>query len=183
MEKLEVAGLGTPQEMQTTCGLCGGPHENHNCSLIREDQLVEQANYLGNQQTQPYHDPNANTYNPGRRNHSNFGWGGNQNQRNNNLQNRQPYPHFQRPPLFPQPSNLPPPPQPILPQPNSFEAALEKFTLTTSGFVQTTNNFIEKPRANIRNQESAIRNLETQENARQSPLEVEELLKTANKGS
>ncbi|MED6165295.1 hypothetical protein PIB30_098213 [Stylosanthes scabra] len=40
MEKLEVAALGTLQEMQTTCGLCGGPHENHNSSLIKEDQLV-----------------------------------------------------------------------------------------------------------------------------------------------
>ncbi|MED6176850.1 hypothetical protein PIB30_092264, partial [Stylosanthes scabra] len=53
MEKLEVATLGTQAETQTTCGLCGGPHENHNCYLIREDQLMEQANYLGNQQRQP----------------------------------------------------------------------------------------------------------------------------------
>ncbi|MED6139074.1 hypothetical protein PIB30_080434 [Stylosanthes scabra] len=83
-------------------------------------------------------------------------------QRNNNFQNRQPYPPFQRPPPFPQPSNLPPPPQPKPPQPNSFEVALEKLTLTTLGFVQTTNNFIEEARANFRNQESAIRNLETQ---------------------
>ncbi|MED6189384.1 hypothetical protein PIB30_095541, partial [Stylosanthes scabra] len=68
MEKFEVAALGTPQEMQTTCGLCGGPHENHNCSLIREVQLVEQANYLGNHPNfgwGAYHDPNANTHNPG----------------------------------------------------------------------------------------------------------------------
>ncbi|MED6188788.1 hypothetical protein PIB30_089227 [Stylosanthes scabra] len=49
MEKLEVAALGTQAETQTTCGLCGGPHENHNCYLIRKDQLMEQAKYLGNQ--------------------------------------------------------------------------------------------------------------------------------------
>ncbi|MED6187334.1 hypothetical protein PIB30_075416 [Stylosanthes scabra] len=49
MEKVEVASLGTQAEIQTTYGLCGGPHENHNSSLIREDQLAEQANYLGNQ--------------------------------------------------------------------------------------------------------------------------------------
>ncbi|MED6162414.1 hypothetical protein PIB30_070225 [Stylosanthes scabra] len=155
MEKLEVAALGTQVETQTTCGLCGGSHENHNCCLIREDQPMEQANYLGNQQRQPYHDTNSNTYNPGWRNHPNFGWGGSQNPKNNNFQNRPPYPPFQRPifqpPPFPQPNSLPPPPQPKPPQPNSFEAALEKLTLTTSGFVQKTNNFIEEARANFRN--------------------------------
>ncbi|MED6153807.1 hypothetical protein PIB30_105633, partial [Stylosanthes scabra] len=57
MEKLEVASLGTQGEIQATCGLCGGPHENHNCSLIREDQQVEQANYMGNQQR---HDTEVN---------------------------------------------------------------------------------------------------------------------------
>ncbi|MED6221969.1 hypothetical protein PIB30_059942 [Stylosanthes scabra] len=162
MEKLEVASLGTQGEIQATCGLCGGPRENHNCSLIREDQQVEQANYMGNQQRQQlYNDPNTNTYNPGWRNHPNLGWGGNQNQRGNNFQNRPPYIPFQRPP-FPQLANLQPPPQPKPPQPNSFEAALENLTLTTAGFVQTTNNFIEEARANFWNQESAIRNLDTQ---------------------
>ncbi|MED6175005.1 hypothetical protein PIB30_074418 [Stylosanthes scabra] len=38
MEKLEVAALETQAEIQTTCGLCGGPHDNHNCSLNREDK-------------------------------------------------------------------------------------------------------------------------------------------------
>ncbi|MED6150051.1 hypothetical protein PIB30_068450 [Stylosanthes scabra] len=65
IEKLEVASMGTQGETSTTCGLCGGPHENHNCCLIREDQPLEQENYMGNQQRQPYQDPNANTYNPG----------------------------------------------------------------------------------------------------------------------
>ncbi|MED6178378.1 hypothetical protein PIB30_107052, partial [Stylosanthes scabra] len=119
---------------------------------------------MGNQQRQPYNDPNSNTYNPGWRNHPNFGWRGNQNPRNN-FQNRAPYPSQPRPPYqqhpFPQQNNLPPPPQPK-PQPQSFEAALEKLTLTITGFVQTTNNFIEEARATFRNQESAIRNLETQ---------------------
>ncbi|MED6208192.1 hypothetical protein PIB30_042780 [Stylosanthes scabra] len=73
VEKLEVASLGTQGEIQALCGHYRGPHENHNCSLIREDQQVEQANYMGNQQRQPYHDPNANTYNPGWRNHPNLG--------------------------------------------------------------------------------------------------------------
>ncbi|MED6227450.1 hypothetical protein PIB30_113614, partial [Stylosanthes scabra] len=97
-------------------------------------------------------------------NHPNFGWGGNQNPRNNNFQNRAPFPPQQRPPYqqpqpLPQQNNIQPPPKP---QHNSFEASLEKLTLTTSSFVQSTNNFMEETRANFRNQESAIRNLETQ---------------------
>ncbi|MED6220623.1 hypothetical protein PIB30_046521 [Stylosanthes scabra] len=141
MEKLEVATMGTQAETPITCGLCGSPHENHHCCLIREDQPMEQ-------------------------NHRNRGWGGNQNPKSNNFQNRPPYQPFQRPlfqPPFPQQQpNIPPAPQPKPPQTTSFEAALEKLTLTTTGFVQTTNNFIEEARANFRNQESAIRNLETQ---------------------
>ncbi|MED6188043.1 hypothetical protein PIB30_082232 [Stylosanthes scabra] len=161
IEKLEVASMGTQGETSSICGLCGGPHENHNFCLIREDQPLEQANYMGNQQRQPYQDPNANTYNPRWRNHPKLGWGGNQNQRGNNFQNCPPYPPFQRPP-FPQPTTIPQPPQPKPHQANSFEAALEKLTLTMAGFVQTTNNFIEEARANFRNHESSIRDLETQ---------------------
>ncbi|MED6166819.1 hypothetical protein PIB30_113120, partial [Stylosanthes scabra] len=132
--------------------------------FIREDQPVEQANYMGNQQRQPFHDPNSNTYNSGWRNYPNFGWGGNQNPRNTNFQNRPPFQPQQRPPYqqplpFSQQNNLHQPPKP---QPNSFEAVLEKLTLTTTTFVQTTNNFMEETRANFKNQESAIRNLETQ---------------------
>ncbi|MED6188755.1 hypothetical protein PIB30_088912 [Stylosanthes scabra] len=74
MEKLEVAAMGTQAETPITCGLCHGvPHENHHCCLIREDQPMGQANYMGNQQRQPYHDPNANTYNLGWKNHPNLG--------------------------------------------------------------------------------------------------------------
>ncbi|MED6142453.1 hypothetical protein PIB30_113837, partial [Stylosanthes scabra] len=127
---------------------------------------------MGNQQRQPFHDPNSNTYKPGWRNHPNFGWGGNQNPINNNFQTRPPYlpqqrPQYQQPP-FPQQQNILLPPQPKPPT-TSFVAALEKLTLTTTSFVQTTNgfiqitnNFMEETRANFRNQEAAIRNLETQ---------------------
>ncbi|MED6140587.1 hypothetical protein PIB30_094679, partial [Stylosanthes scabra] len=87
MEKVEVATIGTQAETTSTCGLCGGPHENHQCYLIKEDQPMEQVNYMGNQPRQPFHDPNANTYNPRWRNHPNLGWGGNQNSKNGNLQN------------------------------------------------------------------------------------------------
>ncbi|MED6178756.1 hypothetical protein PIB30_110652, partial [Stylosanthes scabra] len=115
-------------------------------------------------QRQPFHNPNSNTYNPGWRNHPNFGWGGDQNLRNNNFQTRPPFQPqqrlpYQQPPPFSQQNNLHQPPKP---QPTSFEAALEKLTLTTTTFVQSTNNFMEETRANIKNQESTIRNLETQ---------------------
>ncbi|MED6149932.1 hypothetical protein PIB30_067327 [Stylosanthes scabra] len=154
MEKIEVATIGTQAETTSTYGLCGGPHENHQCYLVKEDQPMEQVNYMGNQPRQPFHDPNANTYNPGWRNHPNLGWGGKQNSKNGNFQNRPPYQQFQRPPF--QPLFQPPQPglpnlQPKPPQPNSFKAALEKLTLKTSEFVQTTNNFIEEARANFRN--------------------------------
>ncbi|MED6165149.1 hypothetical protein PIB30_096791 [Stylosanthes scabra] len=137
MEKLEVATIGTQAETTSTCGLCGGPHENHQCYLVKEDQPIEQ------------------------RNHPNLGWGGNQNPKNGNFQNCPPYQQFQRPPFQP-PQPVLPNLQSKPPQPNSFEAALEKLTLKTSEFVQTTNNFIEEARANFRSQDSAIRNLETQ---------------------
>ncbi|QHN86254.1 Retrotransposon gag protein [Arachis hypogaea] len=51
----------------------------------------EEANYVGNQQRQSY-DPHSNTYNPGWRNHPNFGWGNQQTQ----PQNHKPYNHNQQ---------------------------------------------------------------------------------------
>ncbi|MED6141576.1 hypothetical protein PIB30_104823 [Stylosanthes scabra] len=62
-----------------------------NLEVATTDQPMEQINYMGNQPRQSFHDPNANTYNPGWRNHPNLGWGGNQNPKNGNFQNRPPY--------------------------------------------------------------------------------------------
>ncbi|MED6175838.1 hypothetical protein PIB30_082055, partial [Stylosanthes scabra] len=92
-----------------------------------------------------HQDPYSNTYNPGWRNHPNLGWGGNQNPKNNNFEQRPPYPPFQRPP-FPQQPIIPNASQPKPTSSTSFEVALEKLTLTTAGFVQSTNNFIEEAR-------------------------------------
>ncbi|MED6112076.1 hypothetical protein PIB30_058437 [Stylosanthes scabra] len=50
LEMLEVFAMGTQMETPTTCGLCGGSHENQQCCLIRDEPPLEQANYLGNQQ-------------------------------------------------------------------------------------------------------------------------------------
>ncbi|MED6154369.1 hypothetical protein PIB30_111758, partial [Stylosanthes scabra] len=63
IEKLEVAAMGNQVETTSTCGLCGDAHENQNCSLLRDETLLEQANYMENQPRQPY-DSNSNTYNP-----------------------------------------------------------------------------------------------------------------------
>ncbi|MED6224609.1 hypothetical protein PIB30_085751, partial [Stylosanthes scabra] len=38
LEKLEIAAVGTQLAPQAAWGLCGGPHENHNCNLILDDQ-------------------------------------------------------------------------------------------------------------------------------------------------
>ncbi|MED6116511.1 hypothetical protein PIB30_100992 [Stylosanthes scabra] len=48
------------------CGICGGPHENHNCMSIQDDQFsTAQVNFVNNQPRPPYNDPHSNTYNPG----------------------------------------------------------------------------------------------------------------------
>ncbi|MED6139472.1 hypothetical protein PIB30_084180 [Stylosanthes scabra] len=66
LEKLEAVVVST----QNSCGLCGGPHENHNCSLLQDDQCAAaQVNYVGNQPRPPHNDPHSNTYNPGWKNH------------------------------------------------------------------------------------------------------------------
>ncbi|MED6138650.1 hypothetical protein PIB30_076404 [Stylosanthes scabra] len=37
LERLEVSAVGTP----VSCGLCGGPHDNHNCSLVQDEQSAD----------------------------------------------------------------------------------------------------------------------------------------------
>ncbi|MED6163397.1 hypothetical protein PIB30_079565 [Stylosanthes scabra] len=62
LEKLEASAAGT----LIICGICGGPHENHNCISIQDDQFsAAQVNYVNNQPRPPYNDPHSNTYNPG----------------------------------------------------------------------------------------------------------------------
>ncbi|MED6223246.1 hypothetical protein PIB30_072146 [Stylosanthes scabra] len=42
LEKLEASAVG----IQVICGICGGPHENHNCISVQDDQfLAAQVNY------------------------------------------------------------------------------------------------------------------------------------------
>ncbi|MED6210264.1 hypothetical protein PIB30_062567, partial [Stylosanthes scabra] len=35
LQKLEASAVGT----QVVCGICGGPHENHNCISVQDDQF------------------------------------------------------------------------------------------------------------------------------------------------
>ena len=53
----------------------------------------EQANYVNNSSRPPY-DTNSKTYNPGWKNHPNFGW---RNQQNHNQDHNNPYPSNQHP--------------------------------------------------------------------------------------
>ncbi|MED6221261.1 hypothetical protein PIB30_052714 [Stylosanthes scabra] len=44
LEKLEASAV----ETQMVCGICGGPHENHNCISVQDDQFsAAQVNYVG----------------------------------------------------------------------------------------------------------------------------------------
>ncbi|MED6174278.1 hypothetical protein PIB30_067599 [Stylosanthes scabra] len=43
LEKLEASAV----ETQIVCGICGGPHENHNCISVQDDQFsAAQMNYV-----------------------------------------------------------------------------------------------------------------------------------------
>ncbi|MED6117083.1 hypothetical protein PIB30_106596 [Stylosanthes scabra] len=99
------------------CGICGGPHENHNCMSIQDDQFsTAQVNFVNNQPRPPYNDPHSNTYNPSWRNHPNFSWGNQGQQKQFNSQAPQ---NSQRQTSFP-------PAQPLQKQPNFLEDALTK---------------------------------------------------------
>ncbi|CAJ2651903.1 unnamed protein product [Trifolium pratense] len=61
---------------EVKCDFCGQGHANGQCF----PEGSEEAKYLANfKRNNPKYDPYSNTYNPGWRDHPNFGWGGNQN--------------------------------------------------------------------------------------------------------
>ncbi|XP_024200494.1 uncharacterized protein LOC112203807 [Rosa chinensis] len=66
--------------MEQACLICESVyHSTTECSQSdMYPELIEQCNLL-DYQTKLKNDPYSNTYNPGWRNHPNFGWGGNQN--------------------------------------------------------------------------------------------------------
>ncbi|GAU44803.1 hypothetical protein TSUD_291960 [Trifolium subterraneum] len=59
------------------CSLCGQGHANGECFPAGSEEALYLSNF---KKSNPNNNPYSNTYNPGWRNHPNFGWGGTQNQ-------------------------------------------------------------------------------------------------------
>ncbi|XP_020972946.1 uncharacterized protein LOC110269457 [Arachis ipaensis] len=126
----------------------------------------EEANYVGNQQRQPY-DPHSNTYNPGWKNHPNFEWGNQQNQHNKSTyqnSNQRSYQATQN--TYSQPSYHGQNSQPTQPNPNQqFQDQLNRIEgmLATMGQdITELKAFKEEVISNLQNQGAAIQKLENQ---------------------
>lgn len=73
MQNLEHKTQANAQKAQAlSCGFCGNNHSWEQCPL-----QAETTNFIGNF-SKNHSNAYSNTYNPGWRNHPNFGWGGNQ---------------------------------------------------------------------------------------------------------
>ncbi|KAG8485620.1 hypothetical protein CXB51_018935 [Gossypium anomalum] len=96
----------------------------------------EQVNYMGNNNFRSQNNPYSNTYNAGWKNHPNFSWGGQGNQRPQNPQG------FQQPPY--QQEKKP-----------NLEEMLSKFILVSETHFQNT-------KTALKNQQASIQGLETQ---------------------
>ncbi|XP_022024202.1 uncharacterized protein LOC110924508 [Helianthus annuus] len=68
-------------QVQSSCELCGVSHEPCTSEQGVMYTCHEEVDYLGNQ-IRPQNNPYSNTYNPGWRNHPNFGWKANSNNQN-----------------------------------------------------------------------------------------------------
>ncbi|XP_034215635.1 uncharacterized protein LOC117627589 [Prunus dulcis] len=106
------------------CAVCANPgHHTESCpSLYGNGEEMAQAHYM--QQQKPRNDPFSNTYNPGWRQHPNFGWKNNQNVQTAPVQQNQ---------FVPQ-QNAPAPPG----QGKSLEELINSLALSTQGFMQET---------------------------------------------
>ncbi|CAL2240576.1 unnamed protein product [Prunus armeniaca] len=106
------------------CAVCANPgHPTESCpSLYGDGEKMAQAHYM--QQQKPRNDPFSNTYNPGWRQHPNFGWKNNQNVQTAPVQQNQ---------FVPQ-QNAPPPHG----QGKSLEELINSLALSTQGFMQET---------------------------------------------
>jgi hypothetical protein len=129
-----------------TCDFCGQGHTNGECFPAGS----EQANYLANfKRNNPNYNPHSNTYNPGWRDHPNFGWGGNKNQ-NASQSNQQ----------------APPPSNNQQKTTGSLEDTLNQFIKFTQGSFEAVKISQDQMKANQevanKNTEASIKNLETQ---------------------
>ncbi|XP_022019725.1 uncharacterized protein LOC110919775 [Helianthus annuus] len=68
-------------QVQSSCELCGVSHKPGTCEQGVMFTGHEEVDYLGNQ-IRPQNNPYSNTYNPGWRNHPNFGWKANSSNQN-----------------------------------------------------------------------------------------------------
>ncbi|XP_045831120.1 uncharacterized protein LOC123922450 [Trifolium pratense] len=128
---------------EVKCDFCGQGHANGQCF----PEGSEEAKYLANfKRNNPKYDPYSNTYNPGWRDHPNFGWGGNQNsnqsQQQSSSQNSQ-----QR-------------------RPSQLEDTLTQFIKVTQGNFEAMKVSQDQMKTNQdianKNHEASIKNLETQ---------------------
>jgi hypothetical protein len=127
------------------CDFCGQGHANGGCFPAGS----EQANYLANyMRIPPNNDPFSATYNPGWRDHPNFGWGGNKNQNSNQSQQQAPQQNNQ------QRSS------------SALEDTLSQFIKVTQGNFESMKISQDQREKNQdlanKNHEASIRNLETQ---------------------
>ncbi|KAG8478758.1 hypothetical protein CXB51_028637 [Gossypium anomalum] len=96
----------------------------------------EQVNYMGNNNFRSQNNPYSNTYNAGWKNHPNFSWGGQQNQRPQNPQN------FQQPPYQQE-------------KKQNLKEMLSKFISVSETWFQNTETA-------LKNQQALIQGLKTQ---------------------
>ena len=68
-------------QVQSYCDQCGVTHEQGSCAHGVMYTGHEEVDYLGNQ-NRPQNNPYSNTYNPGWKNHPNFGWKANASNQN-----------------------------------------------------------------------------------------------------
>ncbi|KAJ0707108.1 putative retrotransposon gag domain-containing protein [Helianthus annuus] len=86
-------------KVQSSCEQCGVSHEPGTCEQGVMFTGHEEVDYLGNQ-IRPQNNPYSNTYNPGWKNHPNFGW-------KSNSGNQNPLGYAQRAPAPQQPQAQP----------------------------------------------------------------------------
>ncbi|KAL4315863.1 hypothetical protein AHAS_Ahas15G0227600 [Arachis hypogaea] len=159
MERNQVAAISTSSTTQE------GENEEAEGSQ-------EQANYIGNSPRQNY-DPYSKTYNPGWRNHPNFGW---ENQQDQSLDQRRPNPnnaatqHFTSRP-YQHPHNNPSPysyqgqnnpPQLDLSSLDDRISKIENLLEGISKEIRDSKAFREEVMSNMQNQDAAIKKHETQ---------------------
>ncbi|GAU38093.1 hypothetical protein TSUD_318870 [Trifolium subterraneum] len=123
------------------CAFCGKGHANGECFPAGS----EQAMYLSNfKNSSTINNPYSNTYNPGWREHPNFGWGGNQNQSQQQAPSQNSQPRQQSP----------------------LEDALTQFIKVTQGNFEEMKISQNQMKANQdvanKNHEASIKTLETQ---------------------